>query len=222
MNKENGKFFTSGIDYYKLFWVFIIGSFLGVVFETLFCLITSGYIQSRQGVIYGPFNQVYGFGFVITTLVLCPISHKKWYIIFIYSMILGGGIEFLCSFIQQFTTGTISWQYQQLPFNLYGRTSLMYSFFWGILGLFWVKSIYPLMSKFIDKIPNKMGALITWILIVFMVFNMTITTLAVNRWDQRNNGMPAKGVVSEFLDIAYPDSLLQQIYPNLMHVGPPQ
>lgn len=157
MGKKGGKSFASGIDFYKLFWVFMIGCFLGVVVETLFCLVNSGYIQSRQGVIYGPFNPVYGFGAVVLTLVLHPFTKKPWYVVFLLSMVLGGGFEFLSSLIQQYVTGTVSWQYDQLPFNFGGRTSLRYSFYWGFLGLLWMKEIYPGLSKVIEKIPKKIG-----------------------------------------------------------------
>ncbi|MGL4606122.1 MAG: putative ABC transporter permease [Eubacteriaceae bacterium] len=219
MRKNGNKSFASGIDYYKLFWVFLIGCFLGVVVETLFCLVTNGYIESRQGVIYGPFNPVYGFGAVLLTLVLHPVAKKNWFIIFLFSMVLGGGFEFISSYIQQMTTGTISWQYHDLPFNLAGRTSLMYSFFWGILGLLWVKEIYPIMSKFIEKIPKKMGVPLTWVLTVLMVFNMGISLVAINRWNERLAGVPASTAFERFLDDAYPDDYLKKIYPNMIHVG---
>lgn len=219
MAKKAGKSFASGIDFYKLFWVFMIGCFLGVVVETLFCLVTHGYIESRQGVIYGPFNPVYGFGAVLMTLVLHPISHRKWYIIFALGMVLGGGFEFVSSYIQQFTTGTVSWQYHQMPFNLGGRTSLRYSFYWGALSLLWVKEIYPLMAKLIEKIPRHFGTVLTWILVVFMIFNMTISALAVNRWNERTQGISASGGFEEFLDIVYPNDFMDQVYPNMVHVG---
>ncbi|KNZ43043.1 putative ABC transporter permease [Acetobacterium bakii] len=221
MAKKNGKSFAAGIDFYKLFWVFMIGCVLGVVVESLFCLVTHGYIQSRQGVIYGPFNPVYGFGAVALTLVLHPLEKKRWYIIFILSMILGGGFEFISSYVQQFTTGTISWQYHESPFNLAGRTSLQYSFYWGFLGLLWVQEIYPFISKLIEKIPKKVGVPLTWVLVVFMVLNMSVSALAVNRWNERINNIPATGTVQEILDSVYPDSFLQQIYPNMVHVGHP-
>jgi len=123
---------ASHIDFYNLFWIFIIGCVLGVVSEILYSFANTGLIDYPKGVIYGPFNPVYGFGVVFLTLVLHPIFHKRWYIIFILSMLIGGGFEFFSSCFQQFTTGTVSWQYQQLPLNLYGRTSLMFSFYWGI------------------------------------------------------------------------------------------
>lgn len=219
MAKKAGKSFASGIDFYKLFWVFMIGCFLGVVVETLFCLVTHGYIESRQGVIYGPFNPVYGFGAVLMTLVLHPISHRKWYVIFALGMVLGGGFEFVSSYIQQFTTGTVSWQYHQMPFNLGGRTSLRYSFYWGALSLLWVKEIYPLMSKLIEKIPRRFGVSLTWVLVIFMIFNMTISALAVNRWNERTQAISASSNFEEFLDKVYPDEFMDKVYPNMVHVG---
>lgn len=50
------------MTFYKLFWVFFIGCFAGVVLETIYCLIQRGHYESRVGLIYGPFNLVYGIG----------------------------------------------------------------------------------------------------------------------------------------------------------------
>ena len=221
MKKKCERSFASSIGFYKLFWVFMIGCVLGVTLEVLFCFVQTGRIVNPQGVIYGPFNPVYGFGVVFLTLLIYPVFNKQWYIIFIVSMVVGGGFEFLISYLQQFVTGTVSWQYQQLPLNLYGRTSLMYSFYWGGLGLLWVKKIDPSISMVIAKPKKKIGVLITWILVVFMIFNLTISLLAVNRWDQRVNSIPANGTVGEFLDKTYPNSVLEKIYPGMTHLGRP-
>ena len=50
----------SGISFQKLVWVFIVGCLAGYIVETIYCLVTRGVIESRQGMVYGPFNQVYG------------------------------------------------------------------------------------------------------------------------------------------------------------------
>jgi|GEM_PF-4663813 len=62
------KSFASGLNFYKLFWIFFVGCFLGVVIETLYCLVTRHHFESRQGLIYGPFNLVYGLGALAMTL----------------------------------------------------------------------------------------------------------------------------------------------------------
>lgn len=41
------------MTFYKLFWVFFIGCFAGVVLETIYCLIQRGHYESRVGLIYG-------------------------------------------------------------------------------------------------------------------------------------------------------------------------
>ena len=57
--------FAQGLNFYKLFWVFFIGCFIGVILEVLTCMVTLHKIESRNGLIYGPFNPVYGFGAVV-------------------------------------------------------------------------------------------------------------------------------------------------------------
>lgn len=158
---------------------------------------------------------------LILFTVLASCFCKPWYIIFILSMFVGGGLEFLMSYLQEFVTGTISWQFQQQPFNLYGRTSLLQSFYWGVLGLLWVKKIDPFISMFIEKMRHKRGILATWILVIFMIFNLTISFMAVNRWDQRINNIPTKIAVGEFLDKTYPNNVLYEIYPSMTHMGRP-
>ena len=66
-------------------------------------------------------------------------------------------IEYLCSFFQEMLFGSTSWDYSNIPFNLNGRICLLYSVFWGILGILWIKEIYPRMAVWILKIPNKVG-----------------------------------------------------------------
>lgn len=47
--------------------------------------------------------------------------------------------------------GTISWDYSDMPFNIDGRTSLAYAVVWGILGVIWVRELYPAFSRLIEK-----------------------------------------------------------------------
>lgn len=212
------KSFATGINFYKLFWVFFIGSILGVVLETIWCMITLYKFQNRSGLIYGPFNLVYGFGNVIVTVSLYWLRKKRDLWIFLGGMLVGGGYEYLCSLTQQVIFGTISWDYSGMPFNIGGRINLTYCFFWGILSLMWVKHLYPLMSKFIEKIPNKFGVILTWILVVFMIFNTAISAAAVSRQSQRHLGVSAATSFEMFLDKHYPDEFLQKIYPNMIYV----
>ncbi|MEG1850039.1 MAG: hypothetical protein RR197_05725, partial [Oscillospiraceae bacterium] len=73
---QDGRSFASGLNLYKLFWVFFIGCFLGVVLETAWFLLTRFQLVNRTGLIYGPFNLIYGFGAVLMTLSLSWLADK--------------------------------------------------------------------------------------------------------------------------------------------------
>lgn len=211
--------FAHGLNYYKLFWIFFIGCILGVIVEMLWCLVTQGKIESRQGVIYGPFNPVYGFGALVLTVGLHWLEKKRDLWIFLGSVALGSAAEYLCSWVQETVFGSLSWQYDSMPFNLQGRINLLYSIFWGILGLLWVKDGYPLMSRLVEKIPNRCGIILTWILTVFLLLDMAISGLAVARQAARHTGRPAANRFEVFLDSRYTDEFLQKIYPNMVLVN---
>lgn len=59
-----------------------------------------------------------------------------------------------------------------------GRTSLLYAFCWGIMRVLLIKNIYPLISRYVEKIPRKPGVAITWILLVFMILDLAISAIA--------------------------------------------
>ena len=188
---------------------------MGVVVEVLFCLVTEQRLECRQGVIYGPFNPVYGFGAVFITVILYFLREKRDLWIFVGGSIIGGAFEWLCSYVQELFLGTVSWDYSNIPFNIGGRTCLLYSLFWGILAIMWLKFVYPIMSKLIEKIQNNVGVILSWILVVFMIFNMLISSLAVYRMKQREVGVKADTTMSRFLDKYYTDDFLKRIYPNM-------
>ena len=53
-----------------IFWIFIIGSVFGFIAEMLYSTIFTRTLVIRQGLIYGPFVQVYGMGAVAYYLLI--------------------------------------------------------------------------------------------------------------------------------------------------------
>ena len=111
--------------------------------------------------------------------------------------------------------GTRSWDYSNMPFNINGRICLLYSIFWGILGVFWIKTLYPRLSRLILKIPNKIGKIVTWIVTVFMAINIAVSGIAVMRWGQRVRGTEPSNEFWEFIDERFPDERMERIYANM-------
>ena len=167
--EESQNHFAKGMNLYKLLIICFVGSFFGVVIEMLWCLLKNGYVESRAGLVYGPFNLLYGVGAVLLTLCLYKFRNRGNWISFIGGMLVGSCLEYVCSWGQEMILGSRSWDYSQMAFNLNGRICLLYSVFWGFLGVFWIKKIYPSMAKCILKIPNKMGKILTYVITIFFV-----------------------------------------------------
>ncbi|WFR56043.1 putative ABC transporter permease [Anaerocolumna sp. AGMB13025] len=200
---------------YKGIWIFIIGGIVGYFIEVLYGIMKKGALESRQGMLYGPFSQIYGLGALIIVIITIPLIRKsnKW--IFSICAIFGGLFEFICSWIQEFFWGVQSWDYSPFAISLTGRTSLIYMVFWGVLGVFFIRYVYPKISLFIDRIIDKVGGIITWILVIFLIFDAVLTTLTVNRWAERQNGVLAQTFCDKLVDIYYPDDLLRDIFPQM-------
>lgn len=206
--------FAQGMTFYKLFWVFFIGCFAGVVLETIYCLIQRGHYESRVGLIYGPFNLVYGIGALCLSGALYQFRNRGRVFSFVGGFVVGSVVEYACSWFQEVCFGSTSWDYSNMPYNLNGRICLLYSIFWGILGIFWIKDIYPRMAKWILKIPNKVGKPLTWVLLMFMVFNSVMTLFTSLRWTARREGVEPRNAFEAYLDEHYPDERMQKIFAN--------
>lgn len=199
----------------KLIWLFVIGCVAGFVLESAYSLLTKGYIESRKGMIYGPFNQVYGFGVVAMVVMLTPLATKTRGRLFLGSAVIGGVFEFVCSWLQERVIGTVSWDYTAEPFSIGGRTTLVFMVYWGIGGLLLMRLIYPRVSALIDRIPQRTSHVLSRITACVLAVNMLLSLAAVIRWHERGRGEAPAGAVDVFLDEHYDDDMLARIYPNM-------
>lgn len=216
--KEQANVFAVGCSFYKLVCLFFLGAFLGDITETIFCLITAGELMSRSSVVYGPFSIVWGLGCALLTAILYQYKEHSDGFIFIFGTLLGGAYEYICSVFTELVFGTVFWDYSAIPFNLGGRINLLYCFFWGIAAVVWMKLLYPRLSDLIERIPKKPGIWMTWILLIFMTFNICLSGLALNRYTVRQTGVGIETPADAFLDQHFPDTRIERIYPNLVVV----
>ncbi len=215
LQEKQQNHFARGLNGYKLMLICFVGSFLGVVIETLWCLLRHGYIESRAGLVYGPFNLLYGAGAVVLALALYRFRNRGRWLSFLGGMLVGSVVEYVCSWGQEALFGSRSWDYSAMPFNLNGRICLLYSCFWGVLGVLWIKDVYPRMAKWILKVPNRPGKIITWCCTIFLAFNAVISLVTVYRWSERVQDVPAENGFWEMIDQRFPDERMERIYANM-------
>ena len=204
--------FAKGVCFKKALWIFLVGSIFGVIMETIISYFQYGAFESRRGLIYGPLNPVYGFGAVIFMIFL--VKYKNPLKVFFGGMLLGGGFEYFCSLIQEVIFGTTSWDYSAYAFNIDGRTSLSIMICWGLIALLFVFIIYPPISKLIEKLPIRIGNILSILLIIFLLLDCAISITACLRQTERSKGIEPSNKVEMFLDKHFPDERLNAIFEN--------
>lgn len=217
------KKFAAGLSFKKLFFVFLIGSVAGAYYEQILYFVQTWWETGtpiwsvRRGVIYGPFNVIYGFGAAAMVYLLARDGRKNWQT-FILAAFLGGFVEYMISFLQQFFTHTVSWDYSTFPLNINGRTTIPFMAVWGVMGVILVKIVYPSVSQAIESIPPKIGEKVFIIMLVFITLDMSVSWTALIRQTLRQNHIPPLTPIGEFCDMYYTDEFLEQFFPNMTHL----
>ena len=214
--------FAKGYCFHKYFWIFIIGSVFGVYWEQIYTLVLHLLNEGiwvwklKRGVIYGPFNPLYGAGAVILTMAFAKNKNYKWYHYLLYGAVLGGTVEYLTSYFQELVVGSVSWNYHNKFLNINGRTTIPFAFVWGALALVLVKIFYPSISALVESLPQKFGRILTNILIVLVAIDFTVSWGSLFRQILRHNNIPAYTFVGDFFDKYYSDEKLKESYTNMV------
>lgn len=203
-----------GFEIYELFWMFILFSILGFFIETVWCLIKNGYIESRKGLVLGPFCPIYGVGSVILIVSLLSFRHNTLKLS-IGSLFYGSIVEYFFSFFQEHLFGTLSWDYSHMPFNINGRICLIYSLGWTILGVLIIKYVYPYVNILIYSLPREEGEQFATLILCYLALDVFLSVKAVIRADKRSSFIPAQNILDKYLDKNFDDTNMYKIFPNM-------
>ena len=147
-------------EIYTLFIYYIIYSFIGWVLESLYKSILQKKLVN-SGFLAGPFCPIYGYGALIMYLSLKDVT----------SNIVGLFLELVFK--------TKYWDYSNNKFNIDGRVCLLNSFYWGILGIIFMKFIHPGVEALVDKIPDLYVYIIVGVGFVYFVIDTITSTVKV-------------------------------------------
>lgn len=197
-----------------LLWLFVIGAFLGDVVETIFCRITAGVWMSRSSLVWGPFSVVWGLALALSTVLLRNCENKSDSAIFAFGVFMGGAYEYVCSAVGELLFGVIFWDYSGFKFNIAGRVNLLYCFFWGIAAVVWLRLGYPLVAKGMDLVRRHVKPWMTILLAIFMAVNMSLSGLALARYNSRTDGITPRNQLEVFLDEHFDNARMERVYPN--------
>ena len=157
---------------------FFIYSIIGFIFENIVGIITNTSFDS--GILYGPITPIYGFGVILILIIskylFLNLHMPRWIetiISFFVLIFVLTVLEFLGGILIEKIFGVIFWDYSDFKFNIGKYISLEISFLWGILSIFIIYVIHPMLNKFIKKIP----LLITIIAVIIFICDLSITII---------------------------------------------
>jgi len=201
---------------FRLFWLFVVGSVIGCVYETLFCLVSAHRFEVRVSMLYGPFNLIYGAGAVTLYLTFLRMEQKPHIlVVFLTGATLCSAVEYACSAMQQRLFGATSWDYSKLPLNIHGRVCLYAFLMWGALSLVWVWYVMPFCDRAFSHIPNRWAIPVTFAFGALFLLDGALTVAAMFRWVERVKGVAAANPFGLWLDKHWPDAFMRGIFTNL-------
>ena len=156
---------------------FIIFSFLGWIYESIYCTIRTHHWDNR-GFLFGPICPIYGTGAVVATLIFNEIfknGEAKLWQIFLICMLGSAVIEFVTSYVLEKLFHAVWWDYSEVPFNIQGRICLPASTGFGIAGIFVVKYISPAVFGLFVDVPPLVIEGIAMILIAVLGADLALT-----------------------------------------------
>ena len=121
----------------KYFVYFVVYSFMGWLYESMYCTIKGGKWENR-GFLYGPICPIYGAGAVALTAIddyLHYINFQyEWWQVVLVSMLGSMVLEYTTSWILEKLFHAYWWDYSDIPFNINGRICLPCTLGFGAAG----------------------------------------------------------------------------------------
>lgn len=170
---------------HHIFWYFLIFSIVGLIIETLYCYATTGILESRKGLIWGPVCPVYGVSAAILIIFLNRHKDKGIIPLFIDGFVVGSIAEYILSFGLEAIYGMRFWDYGYVNLHINGRICLQFSFYWGVLSVAIMKLVKPSIDKLIEKIPTKPRNILELILLIFFIINCIFTVWGIQTYQNR-------------------------------------
>ena len=110
--------------------------------------------------------------------------------------------------------GFTAWDYSNRFLNINGRICLLYSIFWGFLGILWIKFIYPQFTNILNKMKPKTYKIVAICLTIFLFLDILLTIGSVTRAKEADRGIEPVNRYERFLDNTFNSKYLKNMFNN--------
>ena len=152
---------------------FLIGSFVGYIYEILYYLIMENKLMNR-GFLYGPYLPVYGFGAVFILWLLKKFK-KNPLVVFLLSILITGVVEYITGYLMYDIYNRTWWDYTGAFLNIDGYVCLRSVLTFGIGGLLLIYVIEPIVAKFSVTLNSNKYLLASSCGILVIIIDLVLT-----------------------------------------------
>jgi len=150
---------------------FVIGSFIGWIFEIIFKTIARE-DRSRAGMANCPFCILYGIGTCFMALSIYKFANNIL-LIFLFSSITLTTLEYITGIFLENIYGIELWDYGKLKFGLNKHISLEFIIIWGFLGVLFVKYILPILNRIYYSLNSPVLYVTIYVVLIYIIIDYT-------------------------------------------------
>lgn len=199
--------------------IFVLGSFGGVLLEVAWVWLVArpGTFEPRTGLLYVPFNPLYGVAAVVGSFLLAPLAASPVQV-FLAGALVFTVIEYLASLVMERAFGVVFWDYSDKALNLGGRVCLEFGMYWGVLGLALVYLVDPLLRSAVELIPRPVGDVVAVLVLTVMAAAAIVTLLGFARLRSLVAGWSAARPTSAWdriVDRVAPPDAIETTFPRM-------
>lgn len=167
--------------------LFFIYSFMGWIYETLFCTI-KGKKWENRGFLYGPIIPIYGFGAVIISIFATVaednhVTTPVWKV-FLVSMIGSAILEYVTSWALEKIFHARWWDYSNIPLNVQGRINLFSSIGFGLAGVLIIYVLKPFAEGIVDGVSPLVVETMALLLVMILAADFSLIVNQLKQFDQ--------------------------------------
>ena len=206
-------------NYYNLFLLFFIYSFLGYIVESISVSLMEKKVVWNRGFLVGPYIPIFGTG-AMTMILTLQKYNEDIVALFIISIVVCLTIEYLCSLVAEKIFKLRWWNYSDKLFNINGRICLQNGILFGIGGVLIVKYVNTWIENLILLLPNSLMVTLSIILTIIFVSDTILSLHTVIKFNSSfkrysaDNTQEVKKKILEELQRNFLLNRLVKAFPN--------
>ena len=182
--------------------IFFMYSFCGWFLESVGGILNVKKFVNR-GFLIGPYCPVYGIGVVLITFFLQKYVNDIL-VLYFMSVLICGFLEYFTSYIMEKVFHARWWDYHNMKFNINGRICLETLIPFGLVGVWLVKYVNPLIFKFVASFNRTLSTISLSIITILFIIDVIISFSVIFKF-RRN----VKNVENEIKDNT--DEIVQKV-----------